>query len=251
MLGPMVAQPPPRAPGGHDRAKRTFTDGAGAAVLAVVTSAAEAEAAVAGGADLLDLPDAAPDTIAAVRARCPGILLCGAGRAADVVRDAAAARASGALLLCAGIEAARASDLPPGRLLVSVPPGLVQEAAQAGWAVLVDADRAAAQLSRGESAGSAPAGSAPAGSAPGGSAPGGSAPGGSAPAEEAPAGSGPTGGERAEQDQAGIVAMAALSSWLGAAVVRTRHPVPVRRALDMAASIRGVRPPARTVRGLA
>ena len=171
----MVAQPPPRAPGGHDRAKRTFPDGAGAAVLAVVTSAAEAEAAVAGGADLLDLPDAAPDTIAAVRARCPGILLCGAGRAADVVRDAAAARASGALLLCAGIEAARASDLP-GRLLVSVPPGLVQEAAQAGWAVLVDADRAAAQLSRGESTGSAPAGSAPAGSAL---------------AQEAPAGSGP------------------------------------------------------------
>ena len=154
----MVAQPPPRAPGGHDRAKRTFTDGAGAAVLAVVTSAAEAEAAVAGGADLLDLPDAAPDTIAAVRARCPGILLCGAGRAADVVRDAAAARASGALLLCAGIEAARASDLPAGRPLVSVPPGLVQEAAQAGWAVLVDADRAAAQLSRGRAPGPRPPG---------------------------------------------------------------------------------------------
>jgi len=34
-------------------------------------------------------------------------------------------------------------------------------------------------------------------------------------------------------------------------VVRTRHPQPVRRALDLTDSVRGVRPPARTVRGLA
>jgi len=50
---------------------------------------------------------------------------------------------------------------------------------------------------------------------------------------------------------AGIVAIAALSSWLDAAVVRTRHPLQVRRALQMAAAISGRRPPARTVRGLA
>lgn len=47
------------------------------------------------------------------------------------------------------------------------------------------------------------------------------------------------------------VAVAALSGWLGAALIRTRYPVQVRRALDMTATIQGLRPPARTVRGLA
>jgi hypothetical protein len=50
---------------------------------------------------------------------------------------------------------------------------------------------------------------------------------------------------------AAALAVAALSAWLGAAVVRTRYPLPVRRALDLTDSVRGVRPPARTVRGLA
>lgn len=50
---------------------------------------------------------------------------------------------------------------------------------------------------------------------------------------------------------AGVVAAAALGCWLGAALVRTRHVRPVRRALDMTAVIRGTRPPARTLRGLA
>lgn len=49
---------------------------------------------------------------------------------------------------------------------------------------------------------------------------------------------------------AGILAIAAISAWLGATVVRSWHPRQVRRALDMAESIRGIRPPARTVRGL-
>jgi hypothetical protein len=207
-------------------------------VLAVVTSAAEAAAAADAGADLLDLPDASPDTIAAVQARCPGILVCGPDQPADVMRDAAAARGTGALLICAGIEAARASDLPANRLLVSVPPDLVRQAAHAGWAALVDADLAAAQAAREERAGHAPGR-------------GERAEAGEAGPAEAGAGSWPAAGERADQDHAGIVAMAALSSWLGAAVIRTRYPVPVRRALDMAASIRGIRPPARTVRGLA
>jgi hypothetical protein len=52
-------------------------------------------------------------------------------------------------------------------------------------------------------------------------------------------------------DLAAIVATAALASWLGAAAVRTRHVAQVRRALDQTAIIRGLRPPARTVRGLA
>jgi dihydropteroate synthase len=52
-------------------------------------------------------------------------------------------------------------------------------------------------------------------------------------------------------ETAGVVAMAAMSCWLGAAVVRTRHVREVRRAIDMTLSIRGLRPPARAVRGLA
>ncbi|HEY3733743.1 MAG TPA: hypothetical protein VGL63_07485 [Streptosporangiaceae bacterium] len=37
-------------------------------------------------------------------------------------------------------------------------------------------------------------------------------------------------------------AAAALCAWLGAAAVRTRHVTEVRRAIDMAESIRGTRP---------
>lgn len=47
------------------------------------------------------------------------------------------------------------------------------------------------------------------------------------------------------------VAVAAISTWLGTAAIRTRHVRPVRRAIDMTAAIRGTRPPALTVRGLA
>jgi hypothetical protein len=50
---------------------------------------------------------------------------------------------------------------------------------------------------------------------------------------------------------AAALAVAALCAWLGAAVVRTRYPLPVRRALDLTDSVRGVRLPTRTVRGLA
>ena len=229
MLGTMVAQPPPRAGGGQARSGRDFAAIAGPALLAVVSDTAGGAAAMDAGADLLDLPEAGPDLIVAVQARFPGLLVCGAAPPADVVRDEATARATGARLICAGLDAARASVLPAGRLLVSVPPQLVQQAVQAGWAPLVDVDRAAARAA----ADCRPAEPPPVGAANG---------------DEA--GYGSADGDGADQ-LAGIVAMAALSSWLGAAVVRTHHPVPVRRALDMAASIRGLRPPARTVRGLA
>jgi len=49
---------------------------------------------------------------------------------------------------------------------------------------------------------------------------------------------------------AGTLAIAAICAWLGATIVRTAHPGQTRRAVDMANSIRGIRPPARTVRGL-
>ncbi len=50
---------------------------------------------------------------------------------------------------------------------------------------------------------------------------------------------------------AAVAAVAAISTWLGAAAVRTRHVRAARRAIDMTASIAGRRPPSLTTRGLA
>jgi hypothetical protein len=182
------------------------------ALLAVAASMSEAAAAVRAGADLLDLGDIGeigrPErpAVAELRDRHPGVLICGPDETADLVRHPAVAIATGALLICADPGAARASGLPAAQVIVEVLPDGVTAAAEAGWAALVDADRAALTAGRGL---------------------------------DDPA------------EMAGIVAIAALSSWLGAAVVRTRHPLQVRRGLDMAAAIQGTRPPARTVRGLA
>lgn len=64
--------------------------------------------------------------------------------------------------------------------------------------------------------------------------------------------SGPPGaGEPAEASDAAVAAVAAISTWLGAAVVRTRHVRQARRAIDMTSSIAGTRPPSLTTRGLA
>ncbi|MFF5072430.1 dihydropteroate synthase [Micromonospora olivasterospora] len=49
----------------------------------------------------------------------------------------------------------------------------------------------------------------------------------------------------------GTLAATAVSAWLGARVFRAHQVLPTRRVLDMVASIRGDRPPARTRRGLA
>jgi len=50
---------------------------------------------------------------------------------------------------------------------------------------------------------------------------------------------------------AAVVARAAVLTWLGTPAIRTRHVLPVRRAIDMTCSIAGTRLPARTTRGLA
>jgi hypothetical protein len=59
----------------------------------------------------------------------------------------------------------------------------------------------------------------------------------------------------ADTDHAGtpaaIVATAAVLAWLGTPAIRTRHVLPVRRAIDMTCSIAGTRLPALTTRGLA
>jgi dihydropteroate synthase len=187
-------------------------------LIAVVSSADEAGAAVHAGADMVDLGAATPPEIMAVRARFPGVGVCAGGAPADVVMDVAAALATGAMAICAGVEAARVSGLEASRLLIAVPPALVPPARESGWAALVDVDQAAAQAQR--------------------------------------SGSGvhldETGSDAGSSEHdAAVLAIAALASWLGAAAVRTRLPGPVRRALDMTASVRGLRPPARAVRGLA
>lgn len=50
---------------------------------------------------------------------------------------------------------------------------------------------------------------------------------------------------------AAVVATAAVLAWLGTPAIRTRHVLPVRRAIDMTCSIAGTRLPALTTRGLA
>jgi len=49
----------------------------------------------------------------------------------------------------------------------------------------------------------------------------------------------------------GTLAATAVCAWQGAQVYRVHEVVETRQVLDMVASIRGIRPPARTVRGLA
>ena len=54
-----------------------------------------------------------------------------------------------------------------------------------------------------------------------------------------------------EQRLTGTLAATAVSAWLGARVFRAHDVAATRQTLDMVASIRGDRPPVRTVRGLA
>ncbi|HYB86657.1 MAG TPA: hypothetical protein VEC76_07395 [Streptosporangiaceae bacterium] len=59
------------------------------------------------------------------------------------------------------------------------------------------------------------------------------------------------GGAAAGDPPAAVIATAAVCTWLGAPMVRSRHTRAVRRAIDMTESIAGRRLPARTIRGLA
>jgi len=49
---------------------------------------------------------------------------------------------------------------------------------------------------------------------------------------------------------AAVVARAAVLTWLGTPAIRTRHVLPVRRAIDMTSTIAGTRLPSLTTRGL-
>jgi dihydropteroate synthase len=105
-----------------------------------------AAAAVAAGADLIDLGGADAETVTRFRHAHPGVMVCADTGPADLVRDRRAALAADALLRCPDAAVARASGLPPERLVVEVAPGAIAAARAAGWVPLVDADRAAAQL---------------------------------------------------------------------------------------------------------
>jgi dihydropteroate synthase len=50
---------------------------------------------------------------------------------------------------------------------------------------------------------------------------------------------------------AGTLAATSICAWLGARIFRVHHVSQTRQVLDMVSSIRGERPPARAVRGLA
>jgi dihydropteroate synthase len=228
----------------------------GTALIAVARHLTEASVAVAAGADVVDLGAAPAEIIAAFRALHPGILVCATAAPADVVREPASATASGALLVCADADAAAGSGIPADRVLVDVPPAMVPAVSQTGLAALVDVDRAA-RLAAGGGLASIDVANL------------------GLTARRGAAGRDPTARhdlaapdladrdladrDLADRDPAdddltavaGIVAIAAVSSWLGARAVRTRYPSQVRRALDMTASVRGNRPPARTIRGLA
>jgi dihydropteroate synthase len=62
---------------------------------------------------------------------------------------------------------------------------------------------------------------------------------------------GETLGLEAHERLSGTLAATAVSAWLGARVFRAHEVRETRQVLDMVASIRGTRPPARPVRGLA
>jgi hypothetical protein len=244
--------------------------------MAVAGTAAAAGSAVAAGADLVDLTGAAPTEIAAFRRAHPGVPVCADGSDVDLTRDPSVAATSGARLICASREEAARSGLLPERLLIETSPDGLMTALAAGYPVLVDLpDGPAAHIQPGVT----PPGTSPAGTPQPATAPPQANPQPTTPPpgaesphitpltiaplgahaslttradagvpEEDPRGAGVPG---EEPPGAGVLAVAALSGWLGAAVVRTRYPQPVRRALDLTDSVRGVRPPARTVRGLA
>jgi len=118
----------------------------GTVVAAAATTVAAARAAVAAGAVLIDLTGASPQVMTEVRDRCPGILTCAPADWADLVRDPAAARRTGAILVCADPDAAAAAEaggIGRRHILVEAAPGHAAGLIAAGWRVLVDAGQVA------------------------------------------------------------------------------------------------------------
>jgi dihydropteroate synthase len=213
-------------------------DSAAIGIMAPVSTVDRAVACAAAGATLVDV-GAAEALIPAIRRAAGGLLICGRGEDADLVRDVNLAARTGAGLICRDLAAARAAvghRIAPDRILVWCAPAQIERAAESGWATLVDVDVVAGSVAGVR----ADAGSLVDVDAVAGSVAGVPADAGSLVDVDTGAGS-----------VAGVLAVAAVCGWLGASVIWTRHVAGVRRALDMTETIRGTRPPAWTVRGLA
>lgn len=118
----------------------------GTVVAASAVDLTAAATAIAGGAGLIDLWHADPQTVAEVGRRYPDVLACAPVSWAALVRDRATARRTGAILICADPAAAaeaEASGIGRGRILVEAPPVRAAGLIAAGWAVIVRADEVA------------------------------------------------------------------------------------------------------------
>jgi hypothetical protein len=246
--------------------------------MAPVSTVDQAVACAAAGAQLVDV-GAARALIPAIRQAAAGLLICGCGEDADLVRDVNLATRTGAGLICRDLAAAQAAvghRIAPDRILVRCAPAQIERAAESGWTTLVDVDAeaglvtgvragAGSQADADTGAGALTGVRAGAGSRADADAGEGSLTGvraGAGSRADADAGEGSLTGVRAgagsradadagEGSLAGVLAVAAVCGWLGASVIWTRHVAGVRRALDMTEVIRGTRAPAWTIRGLA
>lgn len=111
-------------------------------VAAAATTLRAAQAAIAAGAVLIDLTGAGPPVMTEVRDRYPGVLVCAPADWADLVRDLATARRTGAVLVCpdpAAAAEAEAQGIGRGAILVEAAPARAAALIAAGWPVLVDA----------------------------------------------------------------------------------------------------------------
>jgi hypothetical protein len=118
----------------------------GTAVAAAVATVPAARAAVAAGATLIDLTGAGRPVMTEVRDRYPGVLICAPADWADLVRDPATARRTGAILVCADPAAAAAAEaegIARSGILVEAGPARAAGLIAAGWRVLVDAGQVA------------------------------------------------------------------------------------------------------------
>ena len=110
------------------------------ALLAPVTTVAQAAAAAAAGAALVDAGrDGA--LVPAIRRAVSGVHVCGQHESAEVVREAGLAARTGAALICPGPDAAAAAvqrGVAAGHILVQAAPAGIEAAARAGWHVLAD-----------------------------------------------------------------------------------------------------------------
>jgi len=126
---------------------------AGIALLAPVSTAAQAARAAAAGARLVEVGRDSGALVPAIRRAAGGVRICGHHESADVVREAALAARTGAGLICPDQDAAAAAvrlGIAAERIWVQTTPAGVGPAVRAGWTVLADLEEHADSLVRTE-----------------------------------------------------------------------------------------------------